>query len=129
MRCWARTVSGSAGPKELAQHMRSRPERLHENRHPRQSGFSLLEVMIASVASMAVIAPAIAVMFHAFDWYAEIRSQIALNREARQAFDLIGNGAKASTNGTDATPYLYGVRGRNAAPGGTLRTNYTLQYQ
>lgn len=94
-----------------------------------QAGFTLIEVMIASVASMAVIAPAIAVMFNAFGWYAEIQSQIALNREARQAFDLIGNGAKASSNGNDAKPYLYGVRGRKAAPAGTLRSNYTLQYQ
>jgi prepilin-type N-terminal cleavage/methylation domain-containing protein len=94
-----------------------------------QAGFTLIEVMIASVASMAVIAPAIALMFNAFGWYAEIQSQIALNREARQAFDLIGNGAKSTINGNDATAYLYGVRGRNAAPAGTLRSNYTLQYQ
>jgi prepilin-type N-terminal cleavage/methylation domain-containing protein len=98
-------------------------------RRKAQAGFTLIEVMIASVASMAVIAPAIAVMFNAIDWYAEIQSQITLNREARQAFDLIGNGAKAGTNGNDATPYLYGVRGRNAAPAGTLRSNYMLQYQ
>ncbi len=94
-----------------------------------QAGFTLIEVMIASVASMAVIAPAIAVMFSAFNWYAEIQSQIALNREARQAFDLVGNGAKMNGNGNDASPYLYGMRGRKAAPGGTLRSNYTLQYQ
>ena len=94
-----------------------------------QAGFTLIEVMIASVASMAVIAPAIAVMFNAFGWYAEIQSRIALNREARQAFDLIGSGAKASANGNDATPYLYGVRGRDVAPAGTLRSNYALQYQ
>jgi prepilin-type N-terminal cleavage/methylation domain-containing protein len=94
-----------------------------------QAGFTLIEVMIASVASMAVIAPAIAIMFQAFNWYAEIQSQIVLNREARQAFDLIGNGAKSIPNGNDGKPYLYGVRGRRAAPAGTLRSNYTLQYQ
>jgi prepilin-type N-terminal cleavage/methylation domain-containing protein len=94
-----------------------------------QAGFTLIEVMIASVASMAVIAPAIAIMFQSFNWYAEIQSQIALNREARQAFDLIGNGAKSIPNGNDGKPYLYGVHGRKAAPAGTLRSNYTLQYQ
>ena len=94
-----------------------------------QAGFTLIEVMIASVASMAVIAPAIAVMFHAFDWYAEIQSQIALNREARQAFDLIGMGAKSVTTGNDGFLYLYGLRGRDVAPVGTLRSNYALQYQ
>ena len=94
-----------------------------------QAGFTLIEVMIASVASMAVIAPAIAVMFNAFGWYAEIQSRIALNREARQAFDLIGSGAKSTANGNDTYPYLYGVRGRKTAPAGTLRSNYALQYQ
>jgi prepilin-type N-terminal cleavage/methylation domain-containing protein len=94
-----------------------------------QAGFTLIEVMIASVASMAVIAPAIAIMFQSFNWYAEIQSQIALNREARQVFDLIGNGAKSVPNGNDGKPYLYGVHGRKAAPAGTLRSNYTLKYQ
>jgi prepilin-type N-terminal cleavage/methylation domain-containing protein len=95
----------------------------------RQAGFTLIEVMIASVASMAVIAPAIAVMFKSFDWYAEIQSAIALNREARQVMDVIGNGARLTTNGNDGKPDLYGIRGRNQAPTGALRTNYTLQYQ
>ena len=94
-----------------------------------QAGFTLIEVMIASVASMAVIAPALAFMFDAYDWYAEVQSDLQLNREARQVFDLIGNGAKSATNGNDTKPYLYGIRGRKAKPAGTLRTNYTLQYQ
>jgi Tfp pilus assembly protein PilW len=94
-----------------------------------QAGFTLIEVMFASVASMAILAPAIAVMFKSFDWYAEIQSAIALNREARQAMDVIGNGARLSVNGHDGKPDLYGIRGRNSPPGGPLRTNYVLQYQ
>jgi prepilin-type N-terminal cleavage/methylation domain-containing protein len=95
----------------------------------RQAGFTLLEVMIASVASMAVIAPAIAVMFNAFDWYAQIQSAIAINREARQVMDVIGNGAHMTVTGNDGRPEAYGIRGRQAPPSGTLRSNYTLQYQ
>ena len=94
-----------------------------------QSGFTLIEVMIASVASMAVIVPAIAVMFNALDWYAEIQSQIAINRAAREAFDLIGDGARTATAGNDGKPYAYGLRGRKAKPTGALRNNYTLRYQ
>ena len=98
-------------------------------RRKSQAGFTLLEVMIASVASMAIIAPAIAVMFKTLDWYSEIQSAIALNRQARQAMDIIGNGAMATTNGNDGKPNLYGIRGRNSSPGGGLRSNYKLQYQ
>ena len=94
-----------------------------------QAGFTLFEVMVVSVTSMAVIAPAIAFMFDAYDWYAEIQSEIAVNREARQVFDLVGNGAKSATNGNDSKPYLYGIRGRKLAPSGALRSNYALQYQ
>ena len=94
-----------------------------------QAGFTLIEVMIVSVTSMAVIVPAIAFMFRAYGWYAEVQSELTVNREARQVFDLIGSGARSATNGNDGKPYLYGIRGRKAAPAGTLRTNYTLQYQ
>jgi prepilin-type N-terminal cleavage/methylation domain-containing protein len=94
-----------------------------------QAGFTLVEVMIASVASMAMIAPAIAISLNAFNWYTEIQSAIALNREARQAMDVIGNGAAVTANGNDGEPNLYGIHGRNAAPAGGLRSNYTLQYQ
>jgi hypothetical protein len=67
-------------------------------------------------------------MLNAYNWYAEVQSELALNREARQVFDLIGNGAKSPTTGNDLTPYLYGLRGRNTTPAGALRTNYALQY-
>ncbi|HKD75130.1 MAG TPA: prepilin-type N-terminal cleavage/methylation domain-containing protein [Ktedonobacterales bacterium] len=94
-----------------------------------QAGFTLIEVMIASVTSMFIIMPALVFMFRSYDWYASVESELMLNRKARQVFDLIGNGAKASTNGTDGLPYLYGIHGRNAAPSASsLRSNYTLQY-
>ncbi|HEY4265625.1 MAG TPA: hypothetical protein VGM72_09920 [Micropepsaceae bacterium] len=93
-----------------------------------QAGFTLFEVMAASVASIAVIAPAIVFMLDAYDWYAEVQSELTLNREARQAFDLLGNGAKIASNGKDGFAYVYGIRGRNAAPAGAQRSNYVLQY-
>ena len=95
-----------------------------------QAGFTLLEVMIASVASMAVLMPAMVFMLHSYDWYASVESELMLNRKARQVFDLIGNGARSSTNGNDGTPNLYGFHGRHSAPSVTsLRTDYQLQYR
>ena len=94
-----------------------------------QAGFTLLEVMIASVASMAVLMPALVFMRNAYDWYASVQSELMLNREARHVLDLIGNGARAATNGNDGTPNIYGIRGRKAAPSAnSLRSNYKLQY-
>jgi hypothetical protein len=98
-------------------------------RNTRQGGFTLLEVMFASTASLAVIAPATVFMLDAYNWYAEVQSELALNREARQALDLLGNGAKIAGNGNDGFPYVYGIRGSNAAPSGSLRSNGVLQYK
>jgi Tfp pilus assembly protein PilV len=98
-------------------------------RRTTQAGFTLIEVMIASVTSMFVIMPALVFMFRSYDWYTSAESELMLNRKARQVFDLIGNGARGSANGNDGTPYLYGIRGRHAAPSqNTLRSNYRLQY-
>jgi Tfp pilus assembly protein PilW len=94
-----------------------------------QAGFTLVEVMFASVASMAVLMPALVFMFRSYDWYATVESELMLNRKARQVFDVIGNGARASANGTDGTPNLYGLRGRKAAPAASsLRSSYNFQY-
>jgi len=98
-------------------------------RRSSQAGFTLIEVMIASVTSMFVIMPALVFMFRSYDWYTSVESELMLNRKARLVFDLIGNGARASTNGNDNTPNLYGIRGRHVAPNGnSLRSNYKLQY-
>ena len=94
-----------------------------------QAGFTLIEVMIASVTSMAVMMPALVFMFRSYDWYASVQSELTLNREARQVFDLLGNGARASVNGYDGMPYFYGIHGRKTAPTpASLRSNYTMQY-
>ena len=95
----------------------------------RQAGFTLLELMMASTASLLIMIPAFAILLRTVSAYAEMQSELALNRELRQAFDLIGNGARLRTNGNDATPNAYGIRGRKSPPSGSLRTNYTLQYQ
>jgi Prokaryotic N-terminal methylation motif len=95
----------------------------------RQKGFTLLELMMASTASMMILLPAFAILLRTGAAYGEMQSELALNRQLRQAFDIIGNGATLRVNGTDATPNVYGIRGRKLAPAGPLRANYQLQYQ
>ena len=94
-----------------------------------QAGFTLLEMMIASVTSMAVLMPALVFMLRSYDWYASVESDLMLNRKARQVFDVIGNGARASANGNDGSPNVYGIHGRHLAPNeNALRSNYKFQY-
>ncbi|MCH8858715.1 MAG: prepilin-type N-terminal cleavage/methylation domain-containing protein [Proteobacteria bacterium] len=93
-----------------------------------QRGFTLFEVMVASLVGMLVLLPAIAMLFRVFTWYDDVRSQLALNRHARAAFDVLGDGARLAVGGTDQTPNVYGIRGRQQAPSGGLRSNYRLQY-
>jgi Tfp pilus assembly protein PilV len=94
-----------------------------------QAGFTLIEVMIASVTSMAILMPALVFMLRSYDWYASVESELMLNRKARQVFDVLANGARTNANGNDGTPNLYGFHGRQAAPSASsLRNNYKLRY-
>jgi len=93
-----------------------------------QAGFTLLELMIAAGAGMLVLLPATAMLFRMYEWRDAVEARLALNVHARETFDVIANGARMTSNGTDQTPNVYGVRGRRTAPAGSLRTNYSLQY-
>lgn len=97
-------------------------------RKPGQKGFTLLEVMFAATTGMFIMLPAIEIMFRSYAWYAEVQTQLTLNRQAREAFDVISNGGRLASNGNDGTPYVYGMHGRKSAPSGSLRNNYTLSY-
>jgi len=85
-----------------------------------QAGFTLIEVMIASVASWQMIAPAIAVSSMPSTRYAEIQSQIALNREARQAFDLIATAPNPSRTATTPSPICTAMRAAQRGARSTL---------
>ena len=97
-------------------------------RKARQKGFTLIEVMFAATTGLFVMLPAMEILFRSYAWYAEVQTLLTLNREAREAFDVVSNGGRLVTNGNDGTPYVYGVHGRKAAPSGSLRNNYTLSY-
>jgi hypothetical protein len=94
----------------------------------KQRGFTLFEVLTATTCVMALAVPAAALLYRAFAWSAEIDSQLKLNREAREVSEILLNGGKMGSAGTDTTTSVYGLRARAAAPAGTLRSNYVLNY-
>lgn len=97
-------------------------------RRKRQAGFTLMEIMVAVTVSATVLTPALALLFATLEWRDEAAATIRLNQQARLTFDVLANGARAGSNGTNGTPYIYGIRGRKVAPSGALRSNYSLQY-
>ena len=94
----------------------------------RESGFSLFEMMTATTVVMVMAVPTTAMLLKTLSWYNEVNSQLASNRQAREVADILLNGGNATTNGTDSTTNIYGIRARRLAPTGTLRSNYVLQY-
>lgn len=95
----------------------------------RQSGFSLLELMFATTASMIIMVPATLLILQASGWSQDIQSKIAINRHARIIFEVFLNGGRATTNGNDGTKNVYGFNGLNSAPSSTFRTNYAFSYK
>lgn len=93
-----------------------------------QSGFTLIELMFASTATMLVLAPAFALLLHAGKWYDEIQSELAVNRHARLTFDILINGARSQSTGNDGTKALYGLSAWQQAPNGSLRSNYAFRF-
>jgi hypothetical protein len=93
-----------------------------------QRGFTLIEVLSATTAVMVISIPALAMLFQAFEWYDDVQSRLALNRQAREVMYVLADGAKMSSNGTDATANIYGLHARNVAPAGPLRSSYKFQY-
>jgi hypothetical protein len=93
-----------------------------------QQGFTLMEVLSATTAAMVLSIPALAMLFQSLEWYGSIQNGLAVNRRAREVMYVLADGAKASSNGNDATSNIYGLHARSAAPAGPLRTNYQFQY-
>lgn len=93
-----------------------------------QRGFTLMEVLASTGATAIVIAAATAFLVKFVGWYDELSAKIAINRHARETYDMLSLGGLASTNGNDGTKNLYGVRERNKKPGGSQRNNYALRY-
>ena len=93
-----------------------------------QAGFTLVELMMSAVAAGIVMLAAGGFMLRALGWYDELSAKIEMNRHAREVYRVMAYGGKAATTGNDGTKYVYGVRGRSAAPAAGMRTNYAFSY-
>ena len=93
-----------------------------------QRGFTLMEVMVSTSATAVVIAAASAFLLKFLTWYDELSARIAINRHARETFDVLALGARSATSGNDGTKNVYGIRGRFNKPSGSQRSNYALSY-
>ena len=76
----------------------------------RQRGFTLMEVMVSSSATAIVIAAATAFLLKFLGWYDELSARIAINRHARETYEVLSLGALSSSSGNDGTKNLYGLR-------------------
>ena len=95
----------------------------------RQRGFTLIELMFAAAATAVVIWAATAFLLKSLEWHDELSGKIAMNRHARETFDVLAYGGYANGTGNDGTHNVYGFRGSNKAPPAPrLRANDTLTY-
>ena len=94
-----------------------------------QRGFTLMEVMVSTSATAIVIAAASAFLLKFLTWYDELSARIAINRHARETYEVLSLGGRAGTTGNDGTRNLYGLRERFAPPTGSMLDNYALRYQ
>jgi prepilin-type N-terminal cleavage/methylation domain-containing protein len=93
-----------------------------------QRGFTLMEVMVSTVATAVVIAAASTFLLRFLAWHDELSAKIAINRHARETYEMLSLGGVAGSTGNDGTMNLYGLRERYKTPSGTLRNNYALSY-
>jgi prepilin-type N-terminal cleavage/methylation domain-containing protein len=93
-----------------------------------QHGFTLIEVMASTSATAVVIAAATAFLLKFLGWYDELSSRIAINRHARETYEVLSLGARSTSNGNDGTKNVYGIRERFAKPSGSQRSNYAFSY-
>src|SRR6185312_10199237 len=75
-----------------------------------QRGFTLMEVMASTMATAIVIAAASAFLLRFLAWYDELSAKIAMNRHARETYDVFSLGGLSSTSGNDGTKNVYGLR-------------------
>lgn len=92
-------------------------ERLHRND---QSGFTIIELMIAMTVGMMLMAILGGIYFNSVQTASGLVDRINMNRQAREMFDILAMGGArvdankytASTNYLDNHHFIFGIRGR-----------------
>lgn len=95
----------------------------------RQRGFTLIELMMAGMISFLLAMVCVSMLRQSSDLNTGLKARLRLNAQARQAFEVIGNGGEmpAGTTGGDGTRNIYGIHGRFIPQANTaLRQNYQL---
>lgn len=92
-----------------------------------QQGFTLIELMIAGTISLILMAAIGGVLSDSLRTAAALNSQVAINRHAREIFEILSFGgsnpnANATVTATIRLPftYVFGLRGRNPNGGTDL---------
>lgn len=88
-----------------------------------QQGFTLIELMVAGTISLILLAAIGGVLSDSLRTAAALNSQVAINRHAREIFEILAFGG-SNANANDTTPlpfkYVFGLRGRNPTGGSDL---------
>lgn len=79
----------------------------------RQSGFTLLELMLASTLGVVLLIAALGIFYDSANIADVLRSRVSLNAAARESFDLLLDG------GFSGGDEVFGLRGLGTAPPAT----------
>lgn len=95
-------------------------------RRERQAGFTLIELMLAGTLTLMLMLAVGATLSDTLRSADAVNSQIAVNRHAREIFDIMALGGHVTDANTNASAslvldhhYVFGLRGRSVSAGGT----------
>ncbi|KAA0571165.1 prepilin-type N-terminal cleavage/methylation domain-containing protein [Azospirillum sp. Sh1] len=90
-----------------------------KSRRDAQRGFTLIELMVAGTISLILLAAIGGVLSDSLRTAAALNSQVAINRHAREIFEILAFGGSNENANTTASGsvlpfnYVFGLRGRN----------------
>lgn len=99
-----------------------------KSRRDAQQGFTLIELMVAGTISLILLAAIGGVLSDSLRTAAALNSQVAINRHAREIFEILAFGGSNENANTTASGsilpfnYVFGLRGRNPTGGSDMFT-------
>ncbi|WP_434620428.1 PulJ/GspJ family protein [Azospirillum sp. B2RO_4] len=93
-----------------------------KSRRDAQRGFTLIELMVAGTISLILLAAIGGVLSDSLRTAAALNSQVAINRHAREIFEILAFGGSNENANTTPLPfnYVFGLRGRNPTGGSDM---------